>query len=133
MSKVLTVFLDRLVERMTALVAGLVSSRVAGMHAEVQAQQQSQLEDLARQYEADGKMEIAQSLRKRSSRLVSADLAGEATEVVHLTMIPFQEPESGVEPTDLRGLPDFTQAAKRKPRSIPKLVEQSSDGEESAS
>ena len=77
MNRLFTTFLDRLAERMTALVAGLVSSRVTVLHAETQAEQQSQLEDLARQYEADGKPEIALTLRKRSTRLASADLAGE--------------------------------------------------------
>lgn len=129
MNKVLTVFLDRLAERMTALVAGLVSARVAGMHAEVQAHQQSELEDLARRYEADGKGEIAESLRRRSLRITSSDLAGEGTEIVKLTMVPLQEPGNS-EPTDLRILPDFTGSAKRKSRTLARREESVTDDEE---
>jgi len=133
MNKVLANFLERLVERMTALVAGLVSSSVAEMHAEAQALQQSRLEDLARQYEADGKPEIALTLRKRSTRLASADLAGEGTEVVHLTMVPLQDPETGGEPADLRSLPDFSGQTKRRSRAVTRRDEPAIETEESSS
>ncbi|MCA9010927.1 MAG: hypothetical protein KDB01_14345 [Planctomycetaceae bacterium] len=130
MNKVLAVFLDRVAERMTALVAGLVSSRVSGMHAAAQAEQQSELENLARQYEADGKTEIAQTLRKRALRLTTTDLAGEGTEIVHLTMVPFTDPQADNEPTDLRSLPDFSGKSKRKPRLTGGRDESSNEGEE---
>jgi hypothetical protein len=131
MNKVLSVFLDRLSERMTALVAGLVSARVAGMHAEVQAQQQSDLEDLARRYDADGKSEIAESLRRRSLRITSSDLAGEGTEIVNLTMVPLQDP-GNPEPTDLRALPDFSGSVKRKPRNQARREETAAEEEENS-
>jgi len=76
-----TAFLDQFVRRIAALVVGMVSSRVEGLQAAVQADHQSQLEDLARKYEADGKMEIAANLRKRAARMTSSDLASEATEI----------------------------------------------------
>jgi hypothetical protein len=57
MNKSFSVFLDRLAERFTAILAGVVSSRVESLRAEAQAEQQSQLEDLARKYEADGKLQ----------------------------------------------------------------------------
>src|SRR5262245_45979699 len=82
MSKVVSTFLDRLAERFAALMASLLSSRVEGLHAAAQAEQQSQLEDLARSYEAEGKSEIAQTLRCRALRLTSTDLAAEAVEVM---------------------------------------------------
>ncbi len=124
MSKLLSVFLDRLAERFAALVAGAISSRVEGLHATAQAEQQSQLEDLARRYEADGKTEIAVTLRQRAARLTSADLAAEAVEVVErLTQDTPRLPDPGRtgQQGDLRGLPDFntlpagTNKKRRKP------------------
>lgn len=111
MSKLFSLFLDRLAERFAALVAGSISSRVEGLHAMTQADQQSQLEDLARRYEADGKTEIAETLRHRAARLTSADLAAEAVEVVErLTADSERLPAPArVHPSaDLRGLPDFS-------------------------
>jgi hypothetical protein len=82
MNRLFSLFLDRLAERFAVLLAGSLSSRVEGLHAAVQADQQSQLEDLARKYEADGKADIATTLRQRATRLTSTDLAAEAVEVV---------------------------------------------------
>ena len=130
-NKLLSVFLDRLAERMTALVAGLVSSRVAGMHAAAQAEQQSDLEDLARRYEADGKPEIAQALRLRANDLVSADLASEGTKIVNLTLVPFTGPAEQGEPSELKTLPDFSATtARRRSRTTPNRDEQVQPGEE---
>ena len=111
MNKVISVFLDRLAERFTALLAGSMSARIEGLHAAAQAEQQSQLEDLARKYEADGKLEIAATLRERAVRLTSADLAAEAVEVIQrVTDDPMRliEPVRATPQADLRGLPDFT-------------------------
>jgi hypothetical protein len=118
MNKVVSVFLDRLAERFTALLAGLVSSRVAGLHAAVQAEQQSQLEDLARGYEADGKPDIAKELRERASRLTSPDLVGEAIEVIHRVTTEDPRLAGPAEPNfpgtaaDLRSLPRFESPTK---------------------
>jgi hypothetical protein len=118
MNKVVLVFLDRLAERFTALLAGLVSSRVEGLHAAAQAEQQSQLEDLARGYEADGKPAIANTLRERASRLTSPDLAGEAIEIMHRVTTevrrlpcPMETNNAGTG-ADLRNLPSFDSATK---------------------
>ena len=110
MNKLFSLFLDRLAERFAALLAGSISSRVEGLHAAAQADQQSQLEDLARKYEAEGKTEIAETLRQRATRLTSADLAAEAVEVVgRLTGEPprLVETTVGNSQGDLSGLPDF--------------------------
>lgn len=110
MNNVIALFLERLADRLTALLAGLVSSRVEELHATIQAEQQSQLEDLARKYEAEGKPEIAETLRQRSLRLTSANLAAGAVESVQQLaseplklMGPTTSPSTG----DLTGLPDF--------------------------
>ena len=111
MNKVISVFLDRLAERFTALLAGSMSARVEGLHAAAQAEQQSQLEDLARRHEADGKLDIAATLRERAIRLTSTDLAAEAVEVIQrLTDDPLRliEPVRTTPQADLRGLPDFS-------------------------
>lgn len=85
MPTLLSQFLDRLAERFTAIVAGVISSKVEGLHAAAQAEQQSQLEDLARRYESEGKNEIAATLRTRALRLTSSDLAAQAVEVMQQT------------------------------------------------
>ncbi len=110
MSKVVTAFLDRLAERFAALMAGLVSSRVEGLHAAAQAEQQSELEELARQYEADGKPAIAQTLRQRAARLTSTNLAAEALEVMQQVTAndrPALPPGPVGTNDELRGLPNL--------------------------
>ena len=119
MSKVVTVFLDRLAERFAALMAGLVSSRVEGLHAAAQAEQQSELEELARQYEADGKPTIAQILRQRAARLTSVNLASEAVELMQQLAAndpPALPPGPVGANGELRGLPNFenTKAARKR-------------------
>jgi hypothetical protein len=118
-NKTLSMFLDRLTERFTAMLAGVISSRVTGMHAVAQAEQQSQLEDLARQYESEGKFEIAARLRERAITLTSSDLAAEALEIVERTTA--EPPRLSSLPTpeakpDLQGLPDFAQKSPKSGR-----------------
>ena len=118
MNKAVSVFLDRLAERFAAIFAGLVSSRVEGLHAAAQAEQQSQLEDLARNYEADGKLDIAKSLRERATRLTSCDLAGEAIEIMQRVTVQVPRLPAPIEAnaastaTDLRSLPNFDATTK---------------------
>lgn len=78
----ISLFLDRLTERFAALIAGLVSSRIEDLRTRVQAEQQSDLEDLARMYDADGKPDIAQTLRDRAGRLVQNNLASDALDII---------------------------------------------------
>lgn len=85
MSRLLSEFLERLAERFAALMAGVVSSRVEGLQAVAQAEQHSQLEDLARRYEAEGKHDIAATLRQRALSLGSSDLAAQAVDIMHHT------------------------------------------------
>lgn len=110
MSSRFSLFLDRLAERFAVLLAGSISSRVEGLNATVQADQQSQLEDLARKYEADGKTAIAATLRERAAQMVSPDLAGEAVKVTErLTAEPTTPPLSSTGGLRLdRALPDFS-------------------------
>ena len=131
MNQVLIAFLDRLVERFTAILASVVSSRVEGLRAEAQADQQSQLEDLARKYEADGKIAVAKSLRDRAAALTSSNLASDAVNIV--AAVSSDDPKlSGPDisdrqisrPTDrgsqLQSLPDFSVPtnAKKKQRPV---------------
>jgi len=75
-------FIERLVERLVPIIATSFSSTVETMHALGQAEQQSQLEDAAREYEADGKTEVAAALRQRASRLTSDNPVGEAIPII---------------------------------------------------
>ena len=78
MLKYVQAFLDRLTQRLVIVASRLVASSVEALHATQQAAEQSQLEDLARAYEADGKLEIAATLRRRAVQLADASPAEEA-------------------------------------------------------
>lgn len=129
MNQMLISFLDRLVERFTAILASVISSRVESLRAEVQADQQSQLEDLARKYEVDGKIAIAQSLRERASNMASSDLASDGVKVMDAVAGGNSKPlgsiatgllnqESPTRAGQLNSLPDFSTAnnSRKKPR-----------------
>ena len=121
MNSVFSTFLDRLAERFTAILASVVSSRVESLRAEVQAEQQSQLEDLARKYEADGKSSIAQALRERALRLTTGNLAGDGANVIDLVSaepLRITGPNTSLNGGSLESLPDFSSPPKpeKKPR-----------------
>ena len=114
MNKLFSTFLDRLAERFTAILAGVVSSRVESLRAEAQAEQQSQLEDLARKYEADGKIAIAKTLRERALNLTTSNLAGEGVEVIEAVSaepLRLTDPNSSPRGGHLENLPDFSRPA----------------------
>ena len=115
MNRIVALFMDRLTERFTAIVAAMISSRVESLQATTQAEQQSQLEDLARQYELDGKSGIAGTLRGRAERLTSSDLAGDAVGV--LEQVTRESPRLsavGPESRDARALPNVPAASKSR-------------------
>lgn len=125
MNKILSTFLDRLAERLTALAAAVVSSRVEGLHAAAQAERQSDLEDLARRYEAEGKTEIAAALRNRLLRTGSPDLASEAVDMlgsVGAEPARLAGPAAGPTAQHLQALPDFA-AAPARPRKKARTTE----------
>jgi len=120
MNSVFSTFLDRLAERFTAILASVVSSRVESLRAEAQAEQQSQLEDLARKYEADGKSSIAQALRERALRLTTGNLAGDGATVIDLVSaepLRITGPNSLLNGGTLESLPDFSAPPKPEKKS----------------
>lgn len=120
MNSVFSTFLDRLAERFTAILASVVSSRVESLRAEVQAEQQSQLEDLARKYEADGKSSIAQALRERALRLTNGNLAGDGANVIDLVSaepLRITGPNTSLNGGNLERLPDFSSPPKPEKKS----------------
>ena len=64
-------FMERLVERTVPIVGSAFASTLETMHALGQAEQQDQLEEAARRYEAEGKPELATQLRDRARRLTT--------------------------------------------------------------
>ena len=74
-------FIEKLIERLVPLVATSVSSTFQTIHALGQAEQQDQLEEAARRYENEGKVEIARELRQRAAQLTSTNPANEGTEI----------------------------------------------------
>ena len=119
MNSLFSTFLDRLAERFTAILAGVVSSRVESLRAEAQAEQQSQLEDLARKYEADGKIAIARTLRERALQLTSTNLAGEGMDVIEAVSagpLRLTGPNTSSPGGQLENLPDFSAPPSRRTR-----------------
>ncbi len=85
-----------------------------------QAEQQSQLEDLARKYEADGKITIAKTLRERALLLTSTNLAGEGMDVIEaVTAEPLRliGPNASSAGRHLENLPDFSAPPKPEKKS----------------
>ncbi|MHC4880743.1 MAG: hypothetical protein ACYTGL_30180 [Planctomycetota bacterium] len=64
-------FMERLAERIVPIVGSSFASTLETMHALGQAEQQDQLEEAARRYEAEGKPELASRLRERAQRITS--------------------------------------------------------------
>jgi hypothetical protein len=103
-------FVNRLVERVIPVVGTLFSSAVETLHALGQAEQQSQLEEAARRYEADGKPEIAATLRSRAADITSDNPASQALRICENVagdeqrlLPPTQEPSG----SDLAQLPNL--------------------------
>lgn len=61
--------LERLAERCLAIAAGLLASSIESACIRRDAEQQNQLEELARTYEAEGLPEVAANLRQRAQQL----------------------------------------------------------------
>jgi hypothetical protein len=118
MNKMLTTFIDRLVERLAVLVTRLISSRVEGLKAEFQADQESQLEDLARRYESEDKCAIAATLRDRAAKLSSPNAASEAVDIIRYVAEPgSQSSDPGAGSNELRSLPNFSKTTRAASKS----------------
>ena len=121
MLKYVQVFLDRLTQRLVIIASRLVASSVESLHATQQAVEQSQLEDLAREYEADGKIEIAATLRRRATQLADASCAGEAMETLQSLVddgqtVPALPNDQADDQTWPLALPDAQNGGAKKPR-----------------
>jgi len=73
---------DRLTERIFGIIASSAGSAASACRAANEAQQQSLLEDLARQYEADGKQQIADRLRSQAASIECLDPASDGASVL---------------------------------------------------
>lgn len=82
MLKAIQWFVERLVERLVPIIASSFASTVETMHALGQAEQQGNLEEAARRYEANGMDEVAAVLRERASRLTSDNPASQALPMI---------------------------------------------------
>lgn len=104
-------FIERLVERLIPIIATSFSSTVQTLHALGQAEQQSQLEEAARRYEADGKPEIAAALRRRAVELTSDNPASQGVDIYQNIAADTDRllpPDGQPADTELAKLPDFT-------------------------
>lgn len=113
-------FIERLIERIVPIIASSFSSTVETLHALGQAEQQSQLEEAARQYEQDGKADIAAILRQRATQLTSDNPASQALPMIeNLAGDADRFQRLGLEPKsngDLSRLPDFAEPKAKRGR-----------------
>ncbi len=106
-------FFERLADRCLALAAGLLASSIESASIRRDAEQQSQLEDLARSYEADGQTEVAATIRSRAQQLSHSNPAAQGESILSLgnlsdtSAISSARSDSSQNPTDLSplGLP----------------------------
>lgn len=118
--------MERLTERVAAIVATSFSSTVETMHALGQAEQQGQLEEAARRYEAQGMTEVAESLRERSAKLTTDDPAAQALTIAENLAAGgqhFQRPTIGAQESEGQE-PAKLEAPKSRRRKKPARTEE---------
>ena len=113
--------MERIAERIVPVVAASFASVIEGVLAVGRAEQQSRLEDAARQYEEEGKAEIAAALRRQLSRMSSSNPAGQALEIQeHLAgdgdQARIGQADATADDADLARLPDFSSGASKSRR-----------------
>lgn len=118
--------IQRFVERAVPLVGNLFSVELQSLHALGLAEQQSQLEEAARRFEAEGKPDIAAALRKRAEQLDADANSDEAVRIAQHIAQPLQSflPTATGEPTGMDALPTPSQPKppnKRKRRTPPRI------------
>ena len=87
MHRILQSFFERLTERIVAMAGSMVASTVEVERTTQQARQLSQLEDLARQMDAEGKEDIAESIRARMQRHVEDDPGSSADRLIQNVVV----------------------------------------------
>lgn len=111
MNPIMRLFLDKLSERVFSLLGSNIGTAATTYHAIQQAEQQSVLEDLAREYEADGKPELAAKLRQQATLIASGDPALLGKQI--LTQVT----EAEQAPLQIAKAESPSGSASRKPRS----------------
>ena len=121
MMKSMQWIIERFVERGVPLIGNLFAAAIQSMHALGVAEHQSEIEEVARRYEADGKPEIAASVPRRAEQIGSVPSADEAVQIAKHVAQPLQSLLAGddKESTKLSALPSPSKPkAKRKPRTV---------------
>jgi hypothetical protein len=73
--------LKRIAERIVPLVGDALAGTLATMLSLGRAEQQNELEEAARRYDAEDKPQIAQALRQQASKLAACDPAADARQI----------------------------------------------------
>lgn len=106
-------FLERISERIVPLVGESLAGTLATMLSLGRAEQQNELEEAARRYEADGKPQIAQALRQQAARLATLDPAAEAKRIQANLALDQDQPLPAIEDQRANApgrVPDFASA-----------------------
>lgn len=81
MNTLIRTFLNRLHDRIIASVGSMIGSTFSAFRAAHHTEQKSFLEDLARRYESEGKLDLAEQIRTQSQNLNTDDPGTEALPV----------------------------------------------------
>ena len=121
MSKVTRLFLERIVDRCVAIVAGIVGTTLSTIGAERRAEQQGELEDLAIQYEKAGKLQAADTIRQHARSMSGNNPAHDATGIMANVMNQEAQPQlTGEENGQPLALPSSASKPRRRRRTKPR-------------
>lgn len=105
--------LRRIAERIVPLVGDALAGTLATMLSLNRAEQQNELEEAARRYDAEDKPQIAQALRQQATKLTACDPAADARQIGANLTLDEQDalPAPGDKSTNKQSrLPDFSTA-----------------------
>lgn len=127
MNNLIRAFLDSLQNRIIGSLGSIIGNTFSTYRAAQHAEQQSLLEDLARQYEAEGKTDLANNLRNQAACLEVDDPGKEARIVFQNVLTDQSQFAALVDRRDDPGTGDESPAAGKKKRRGRKAASQSDD------
>jgi hypothetical protein len=120
LNSLIKLFLDKLSERIFSLIGSSIGTAATTYHAIQQAEQQSVLEDLARKYELDGKLELAAKLREQASLIGNDDPAAAGKHILLKVTEQPSHPMLGLSSQEGQSTPAMlTDRSRRSRRMVP--------------
>lgn len=118
-------FMERMAERVVPIITSAFATTIETMDALGRAEQQSQLEEAARRYEADGQATLAETLRRKAGELDATNPGSSGV----VTFENVARDESRMQPPSAE-TPTPRLEAKKKRRSAPQQRRRLSEADE---